>query len=753
MNRILKDLKEYKIKTRGVLIIAFICVLLISGIGYIWYKETDQGSKLFRRRTDFIGIIRVNEPILSSEDSLKYVSIINKAIVNDSIKAIVLSVDSPGGSANQIEQIYLDLLELKKKKPLVAYMTTALSGGYYISVAADYLYTHPTSMVGNVGVIGMGPETLVPSEKVLETGPYKATGYSKLLFPFNLTHALDKFESAVFNGRGDKLKLSSTQLRKGMIYLGEEAVGNGMADEIGSLQKSVEKSAEEAGLKEYGIVDLTAGEVGSLTSSNGIAQGREKRVWSDLNVETLNQINKPPAVYHLYLPTGSLVHKLNQDDNKTQEDDLITPIGGGKVIIDKTHGNLVSIWELDILLGELSIRNVSFGFINEWDELEAGLNNASCLIVASPSESYSVKEVGIITSFVEKGGQLLLFFDPATQHVDLSSLHGPINSLSNRFGVYYLKGYLYNQEEHFGFYRNIYIEKMAENNLTKGVSRLVLFTATSIKTNNGIAWTSPETFSSTAEIANNYTTIATSNINGSVIAFGDITFLMEPYCYVEDNYLLITNLAESISDIQVQNGNGLDEKEKETLEDPDLPVGTEKVFDEEIDGTVQTFKWFKESETEVLVERPNSTTLYNYDPEGALLGWYSDNINVTYDIPVPESPYPLEVGETWSYEGTYDITIEGETFEGKLVSRDEVTGFDDVEAGNEKKYRCAEIKYSIEDEITRESSKITIIITGRSWISQEVGTVKEDSTIQTYVDGIFVSEENREMILKSIQRG
>jgi hypothetical protein len=513
----------------------------------------------------------------------------------------------------------------------------------------------------------------------------------------------------------------------------------------------VEKSAEAAGLDKYHVADLTYGEENSLTPGNSSALGEVNKGWNDLNVETLSQINKPPAVYHLYLPIRSLEPKIYQNDNTTVEDELITPTGGGKVIIDKTHGNKVSMWELDVLLGELSIRNISYGFINEWDDLKQGLNNASCLIVASPSESYSMEEVGIIAEFVEKGGQLLLFFDPATQHVDLSSLHGPINSLSNRFGVYYSKGYLYNQEDHYGFYRNIYIEEIAENNLTKGVSKLVLFTATSIKTNNGVAWTSRETFSSTAERANNYTTIARANTNGSVTAFGDITFLMEPYCYVEDNFKIITNIAESISNIDIKYDNDLDNV-NETLENPNLPVGTEKVFDEKIDGKEQTLRWIKESETEVRVERPNRTTVYHYDLEGSLMGWVSSNMEVNYDTPVPKAPYPLEVGESWSYEGNYDIKIEEELFKGKLVSREEVSRFDYLEAGNGETYRCAEVKYSIEDEITRENSKITIVITGSSWISHEAGTIKEESRIKTYVDGLIVDEETRKMVLVSIQK-
>lgn len=545
-------MKRFRLGRRPVAALALACILLVSGLGYLYYTEV--GYRYFAEtkvRKDIVGVITVEGPILSSQTASGYTNIINQALLNDSVKAVVLRVDSPGGYADYIEQVYLDILELKEKKPVVASVVSALSGGYYISVAADYIYVHPTSMVGNIGVIGVGPPTLIPSEIVMETGAYKFTGLSKLLFPFNLTHALDSFVSAVEAGRGGRLKLSSTQLRRGMVYMGSEAVAAGLADEIGSLQKAVERVASEAGLVKYDVVDLN-----QLFKASGpsVSSYNQTAEWRDLTVETLNRLNPPPAIYHLYLPPVTLIQGIYTPEPVSDAQAVnvsAEKVERGVVIVDLSHGNRVSAWELDILIGDLAKRNVTVSFVSDWDELRSSLVNASALIVAAPTEPYSSEEGERIEEFVDDGRMLLLFFDPASEYLQIPALLGPINSIANRFGLHFAKGYLYNEEDHYGFYRNIYVRSFADSNLTRGLSSLVLFTAAHIRSNHGVAWTSSDTYSSTAERSGNYTVITWAVDNGTVAAFGDLTFLMEPYCYLEDNYRLVLNLVEAIAGVEV----------------------------------------------------------------------------------------------------------------------------------------------------------------------------------------------------------
>ena len=741
------DVKRFGIGGRSVAVLALACLLLMSGLGYLYLTEVSKVTK------DVVGVITVTGPIISSSNASAYTGIINQAVLNESVRAVVLSVDSPGGTAQYIEQVYLDLLELKEKKPVVASVVSALSGGYYISVAADYIYVHPTSMVGNIGVIGVGPPTLIPSETVLETGAYKVTGFSKLLFPFNLTHSLDGFVSAVEAGRGGRLKLTSTELRRGKVYMGGEAVGAGLADEIGSLQMAVGKAATEAGLDSYRVVDLNR-----MIETHGLSVSSYNQtavMWRDLTVEALNRLHPPPAVYYLYLPPDRFTQGIPRTGTWAgmAAANITAAMRRGGVLVDDTHGNRVSVLELDTLVGELAKRDVTVSFVSKWDELRPALANASCLIVASPTEAYSMEEARSIEDFVDDGKLLLLFFDPASEYLEMSALAAPINSLSTRFGLSFAMGYLYNEDDHYGLYRNIYVRSFADSNITRGLSSLVLFTATHIYSNEGVAWTSEDTYSSTAERPGNYTTIAWAMGNGTVAAFGDVTFLAEPYCYLEDNYRLVLNLADAIAGVEVRTEGEKPQVPVEEVVEAVLPIGTEEIYVEEVNGEEQTVRWVKVSETVVRIERPNLTSTYHYDEEGSLLRWESDDMEAIYETPLPKEPYPLTKGERWDYESKYTLTIGGEELQGSVVGQEEVAGFEEVKAGNGESYFCAKVTYKVEDEITRNETRIDIVSTGKLWISSNAGVVMEESLTWTLVNDTLVKEETRKLLLVSIKVG
>lgn len=521
-------------------------IILVSGVAYLYYTPPKVGE------LGLIGVVSVEGPILNSEDADLITAALSRAVFNTSVKAVVLKIDSPGGFADLVEQIYLDVLELEKEKPVVALTVTALSGGYYIAVAAEHIMAHPTSAVGNVGVMGVGPPTLIPSESTLETGPYKVTGFSKLLFPFNLTRALESFAGAVEKGRGSRLKLSPTELRRGMVYLGSEALAAGLVDEMGSLQRAIRRAADEAGLKEYGVVDLIAAQ--NATGLLGSQANGARVAWRDITVEVLNRLNPPPALYFLYLPAQA--YPQNQYAEFQREANETLGAGGfpsnGTVIVDLSHGNLVSEWELDILAAELAKRGMTLVFDDDWSSVELALNNASGLIVAAPTRNYSSDEVDKVEKFVAKGRVLLLLFDPSAEYLRIPALFGPINSIANPFGLSFAKGYLYNLDEYYGFYRNIYVRRFGNSSLTRGLNGIVLFTATHVYSEGrGAAYASSETFSSTAEQKGSYSPIATVEGKGKVVAIGDLTFMMEPYCYVEDNYRLILNIISDLTEVKI----------------------------------------------------------------------------------------------------------------------------------------------------------------------------------------------------------
>jgi protease-4 len=742
---------SFKCEFKTVAVTVAVVLLIVSSVlGYLYYSGL---LTLEKKRKDVVGIINISGAILLSEQVDTYVKLISHALRNDTIKAVVLRIDSPGGYADLVEEIYLDILELKKVKPVVASVTSALSGGYYIAVAADYIYAAPTSFVGNVGVIGVMPPTLIPSEIVIETGVYKATGFSQLLFPFNLSHALDNFASAVKTGRGDRLKISQTELKRGGIYLGSEAVKLGLIDEIGSLQKAISKAAEEAKLVEYEVVDLNEAfkEVGYSFGSQG---SNLTLNWRNLTVDVLNKFQPPPSIWYLYLPSELGFTVLSSEEPMLAEPSIFNEYGRGLVLVDRSHGNRVSAWDLDILMAELADKNITVQFTFSWSDLTSMLSNASCLIIASPTRTYSAEECDVIEGFVGRGGVLLLFFDPAYEYISMSELFDPINSIATRFGLFFAKGYLYNEENYYGFYRNIYVSRFKNSSVTENLNSLVFFTATHIcPSDRGVAWASENTCSSTAERAGDYAVIAMAKRNGTIIAFADQTFLTEPYCYVGDNYKLILNIVNLISKAEVKPTVKEAVEEVEEVAEPKLPVGTVKEFVEQVNGDEHIVKWTKLSETEVLVEKPDGKYHYYYDERGSLVKVELDGIKIVYDTPIAAPPYPLTKGESWNCESNYTMYINNSETRGKVNANYKVEDFQYVEARNGEKYFCAKIHYIIVDGFKIGGNYMSIKSEGFLWISHEVGEVKEDYTTIYYVDNSPVSEMHVKLILKSIQKG
>ena len=149
--------------SRLIIVMALACAVFGASVGYLFFKSqlglvTDEEPVA----GGLVGVIHIDGTITSTEGANVITEALNQAISNSSLEAIVIRIDSPGGYAHLVEQIYLDILELKQRKPVVSSVVMALSGGLYVAVGADYIYAHPASMVGSVGVIGTAPPILQP---------------------------------------------------------------------------------------------------------------------------------------------------------------------------------------------------------------------------------------------------------------------------------------------------------------------------------------------------------------------------------------------------------------------------------------------------------------------------------------------------------------------------------------------------------------------------------------------------------------
>jgi protease-4 len=507
--------------------------MIVGFIGiYLWEPE----EPIVFTKKDIIGVVEIFGVIDDTNYAYVLSQAVKEAITDDKIKAVVIEIDSPGGAAYLVEQVYLDLLELKSEKPIVASLSTALSGGYYIAVSSDFIYALPSSMVGNVGVIGIGPSWIIPSENTLETGPQKITGFSPERFPFDIDSVLESFSNAVEVGRGDALRIPMSEVSSGSIWMGVDAKSVGLVDELGSIQAAIKYAAELVNLDDYEVESIIA----------RVANASKTIEISYPSISELNEKNPPPAVYYLYLPEDVYM----QSETPQNEAHPTTNVTfTGDVIVDVSHGNAIGPWILDVFTRLLTERDLFVGYVENWEELESSLNETSALVIACPSEYYSQEEFETIDSWVKKGGTLILLGDASSEFLDPTVLQAPLNSLSNHWGIHYGNGYLHNVEKNYGFYRNIVIDNIRDSFISEGVNELVFYTAGPVYSRSrGYASTSDNTYNSVTERADSYDVIAIYKVGESrVVAFGDITWLMEPYINSADNYQLLENLVEAIA--------------------------------------------------------------------------------------------------------------------------------------------------------------------------------------------------------------
>ncbi len=204
-----------------------------------------------------IATITISGTILRQDNTNDILNMLRYARDNSEIKAVVLQIDSPGGSASAVEQIYLDVLRLREQKPVVASIgMTAASGGYYTAVASNFIYAEPTSLLGSIGVWSSLPRPEELDENIITSGPFKATGGPRRKYIGILEMVRQGFVEAVVSQRGDRLKISEEEVSRAEIYSGIEGLRYGLIDDIGTSTAAIEKAASLAGIRNYGVVEL-----------------------------------------------------------------------------------------------------------------------------------------------------------------------------------------------------------------------------------------------------------------------------------------------------------------------------------------------------------------------------------------------------------------------------------------------------------------------------------------------------------------
>lgn len=202
-------------------------------------------------------------------NSSKVIKDLRKLREDENVKAVVLRVNSPGGSAFGSELIWHEVVLLKEKKPVIVSMGDyAASGGYYISCAADYIVADPTTLTGSIGIFGIIPNVKGLTDKlginfdVVKTNTFADMGTlgrglnsdEKALMQMYIENGYNLFISRCAQGR----KMSKEAIEKiaqGRVWTGIEAKGIGLVDELGGLDRALEVATEKAKLENYTVMN------------------------------------------------------------------------------------------------------------------------------------------------------------------------------------------------------------------------------------------------------------------------------------------------------------------------------------------------------------------------------------------------------------------------------------------------------------------------------------------------------------------
>lgn len=224
---------------------------------------------------DRIAVVFAKGPILYGEGTKNiiaqgvFIETLKELAEDDWIKAVVLRVDSPGGSALTSELLWQTINEVKKQKPVLVSMgNVAASGGYYIAAGANQIFADPMSITGSIGVFASLPnasgliQNMGINAETVETHP-NAMGYSIFqplspAFEAQTKKSIEKTYSTFKQRVADGRKLSEEtveELAQGRVWTGKQALENGLIDSLGGLQATIQAAAKLANIENYNVMD------------------------------------------------------------------------------------------------------------------------------------------------------------------------------------------------------------------------------------------------------------------------------------------------------------------------------------------------------------------------------------------------------------------------------------------------------------------------------------------------------------------
>ena len=224
-----------------------------------------------RRRPMCVAVVHMDGPVVERRAQMRrsgrliasddVIPVLEELADNDSIKAVVLAVNSPGGSALASDLIARSVAVLGERKPVIASMgNVSASGGYYISAKAKEIFAHPATITGSIGVVGgkvvIGPALAKLGVHHSWLGPAPDPGMMSGAAPFDssqrtrfrasLRRVYDRFLQVVASGRGREVA-DIEPFAQGRVWTGTQALDNGLVDTLGGESAAIQRAAELAG--------------------------------------------------------------------------------------------------------------------------------------------------------------------------------------------------------------------------------------------------------------------------------------------------------------------------------------------------------------------------------------------------------------------------------------------------------------------------------------------------------------------------
>ncbi|MDB4470653.1 signal peptide peptidase SppA [Deltaproteobacteria bacterium] len=239
--------------TIGAIFLFFLLVVFTSGMLSGRSVVVPVGEK--------IGVLEVYGTIV---DAQKLIEQIDDFRDNNSVKAVVLRIDSPGGGVAPSQEIYAELKRLAEDKPLIVSMgAVAASGGYYLAIAGERLFANPGSITGSIGVIMAFPDyrdlmgKIGVKTEVVKSGQFKDIGSStrefttadRKLLQAMIDDVHSQFVQAISAGRDIPVDRLAPYV-DGRIFTGKQALAAGLVDELGTFNDAIDYASKVSGVGE-----------------------------------------------------------------------------------------------------------------------------------------------------------------------------------------------------------------------------------------------------------------------------------------------------------------------------------------------------------------------------------------------------------------------------------------------------------------------------------------------------------------------